>query len=404
MCSTTREERRLSLSLESPLADFVDRYYLTTFDGCGDKLYTVTITGVVDEVGINDLSGPVLKAKVTPHQRGYQQEPLWKSEVVDPLDPTTSKFREHPVYELYSQLTSSRFVASCNLIYDVRKHLARVSELTQRDNLSQYSLNKEMLDFEKDMVALQAAAGENERDFFSEYDVVKQIYRGIQVLNDTMDPSTQVGLFAAGRDAYLKATLEGIKGKVLLKGPVHEARATLFNYDDWLEAGDVAADFLHAELTIVAKHFSSHFGREFGSGWLDDLKSERRAVMQLVIDKRDGRWKRHSYNDVWKAMLQHADTGGAAKLLIEIKMAIALDTACAERWFSLMAELKDKKRNRMNDELLNKLMFICLHAPRSILALKEVVNDIRLIWKRAKDSYKKKLAEWEAVADQMAAD
>lgn len=223
-------------------------------------------------------------------------------------------------------------------------------------------------------------------------------------MNDAMEPSTQVELFAADRDAYLKATLEGIKGKVLLKGPVHEARATLFNYDDWLEAGDVAADFLHAELTTVAVHFSSHFDREFGSGWLDDLKSEWRAVVQLIVDKRDGRWKRHSYNDIWKSVLQHADTGKAAQLLIEIEMAIALDTACAERWFSLMAEMKNKKRNRMNDELLNKLMFICLHAPRSILALKEVVNDIRLIWKEGKDRYKKKWAEWEAVVDQMADD
>ena len=86
------------------------------------------------------------------------------------------------------------------------------------------------------------------------------------------------------------------------------------------------------------------------------------------------------------------------------EMAIALDTACAERWFSKMAILKDKKRNRMDDALLNKLMFICLHAPKSITALKNIVDDVRLIWKEKKDRYKAKWVEWEAVADEMALD
>ena len=70
----------------------------------------------------------------------------------------------------------------------------------------------------------------------------------------------------------------------------------------------------------------------------------------------------------------------------------------------LMAILKDKKRNRMDDALLNKLMFICLHAPKSITALKNIVDDVRLIWKEKKDRYKAKWVEWEAVADEMALD
>ena len=51
LACTTIEEKMLSLSLESPLIDFVDRYYLTKFIGFGDKLHTITITGVVDEPG-----------------------------------------------------------------------------------------------------------------------------------------------------------------------------------------------------------------------------------------------------------------------------------------------------------------------------------------------------------------
>jgi hypothetical protein len=127
-------------------------------------------------------------------------------------------------------------------------------------------------------------------------------------------------------------------------------------------------------------------------------------VDATVVERRDGRWKRYTYNGVWQAVYQHNDIGEKAKLLIEIEIAFIMDTACAERWFSLMANLKDKKRNRMNDQLLNQLMFICLHAPKDILALKKIVNDIRLIWKASKDRYRKKWAQWEVVADQMALD
>jgi hypothetical protein len=164
------------------------------------------------------------------------------------------------------------------------------------------------------------------------------------------------------------------------------------------------SNFLHKELGTFAKHYSVQFEREFGEGWFSDLLSEWRVVVQLVVERRDGRWKRYTYNGVWQAVYQHNDIGEKAKLLIEIEIAFIMDTACAERWFSLMANLKDKKRNRMNDQLLNQLMFICLHAPKDILALKKIVDDIRLIWKASKDRHRKKWAQWEVVADQMALD
>jgi hypothetical protein len=237
-----------------------------------------------------------------------------------------------------------------------------------------------------------------------QYNTEKELYKGIQVLHDNKDPASGVDLFKADRTAYLKATLEGITGRVLLKGAVHGARATVFDYDSWLDSDDLPSNFLHKELETFAKHYSVQFEREFGEGWFSDLLSEWRVVVQLVVERRDGRWKRYTYNGVWQAVYQHNDIGGKAKLLIEIEIAFIMDTACAERWFSLMANLKDKKRNRMNDQLLNQLMFICLHAPKDILALKKIVNDIRLIWKASKDRYRKKWAQWEVVADQMALD
>ena len=362
----------------------------------------MTIIGVVDEPGHvekNDFCGPMLKAKAG----ADKLDDLWKSEVVDQLDPTTEKFRSNSVYQLYNALTSSRFLSSCNLIFDVRKHLARISELTQRDNMSQYSLKRKIKNFEADMTLLLTTKGESERDFFLEYNDEKEVYRGIQVLSDNKDGGG-VDLFESDRTAYLKATLDGIKGKVLLKGPVHEARATIFDYDSWLEADNLPVAFLHDEIRTFSNHYSVHFDREFGSNWSSDLLSEWREVTSLVAEQRDKKWRRYTYDQIWKAVYNHSDTGAKAQFLIELEFALAVDTACAERWFSLMANLKDKKRHRMNDGLLNKLMFICLHAPKDISALKTIVNDIRLIWRANKDRYKKKWQSWEVVVNQMELD
>ena len=61
-----------------------------------------------------------------------------------------------------------------------------------------------------------------------------------------------------------------------------------------------------------------------------------------MVERRDGRWKRYTYNGVWQAVYQHNDIGEKAKSLIEIEIDFIMGTACAERWFSLMANLKDK--------------------------------------------------------------
>ena len=90
---------------------------------------------------------------------------------------------------------------------------------------------------------------------------------------------------------HLWSSAESATGKVLLKGPVHEARATIFDYDSWLETTDLPIAFLHKETTDLpiaflltfAKHSSSQFIKEFGEGWFDDLLSEWRQVVQLVV-------------------------------------------------------------------------------------------------------------------------
>ena len=55
----------------------------------------------------------------------------------------------------------------------------------------------------------------------------------------------------------------------------------------------------------------------------------------------------------------------------------------------------------MNDAVLNKLVFVCCHAPKSMLVLKTIVDDIRIIWLGGKDRYKKKWTEWETTVSEM---
>jgi hypothetical protein len=62
---------------------------------------------------------------------------------------------------------------------------------------------------------------------------------------------------------------------------VHEARATVFDYDSWLDSDDLPANFLHKELGTFAKHYSVQFEREFGEGWFSDLLSEWRVVVKV---------------------------------------------------------------------------------------------------------------------------
>ena len=200
------------------------------------------------------------------------------------LGRTSAPHRTNAFHELYNELTSNRFLQSCYMLLGVRKCLARVSELTQRDNLSQYSLKKKVNQFVKGITNLQQSPGGEEKAFIEKCDRGRQIYRGIQVLNEGK------GVAATDRAGYLKAIEDNIIGKVLLKGPIHEARAELFDFDEWLDQDDQAPDYLHNLVKVLSSHFS-----HFGDGWEPDLLSEWSALVKLVQECRQKKWKHYSY-------------------------------------------------------------------------------------------------------------
>ena len=262
------------------------------------------------------------------------------------------------------------------------------------------SLNRKIEGFEKGVQWLLAKdqdgcqnRGTEEAAFFRVYKPRDEVYRGIQVLNDGLD------WFELDRQSYLKHLQDKVVGKMTLKGPVHKARADLFDYENW--DAEPTACFLTAELKIVSTHYAVIFTKYCGEDYFDKLVNEWSMVVSLVQANRKKCWRRHDYLEVWEAAYKHSTTGNTAQLLIEIEQSTALDTSCAERWFSLMARLKDKRRNRMNQELLSTLMFFCLHAPKDVYALKKIVDEVRIIWAKSKDRYKGKWVEWKPTVDEM---
>ena len=129
------------------------------------------------------------------------------------------------------------------------------------------------------------------------------------------------------------------------------------------------------------------------------LRRAWRSVVELVGDLKG----KFQYSTVWQKVSESSEVGSAAKLLIDIDQATARDTSCCERWFSLMNRLKDKRRNRMNTEMLNNLMFLCLHAPRDIKQLQKCMPDIIKIWKEdsKRGRYKARWVQWEATVAEM---
>ena len=160
----------------------------------------------------------------------------------------------------------------------------------------------------------------------------------------------------------------------------------------------------HEHLDAFAGHYSKFFLELFGENWLIRLKREWRALLLYV---RDLPWKSGTYAEIWQRILLASDSsvGAAAKFLVEIERSIAMDTSCAERWFSLMKRLKSRLRNRMNTELLNNLMMVCLHAPKDLKSLKSMLPAILDIWeassKRGRYTSKWVSSGWPDVLNEM---
>ena len=216
--NTRQEWRDESLTLRSPLADFVGRSYLRQFTGC-KELYTVKITGVTGAPaeGESELDQPFLEAKVTPATRGYKQEPLFKAEVVDQIDPS-DRLEKSSHYQLYNQLTSARFIKSALFMMDARAPQARLSELTQRDNMSLKSLSRKLSSISSDLEAMKLKPEANEASFNQLYSPDREVFRGIQVLNQGLDE------FEKDRKAYLEALQQELQSPALqLTDPVDTA-------------------------------------------------------------------------------------------------------------------------------------------------------------------------------------
>ena len=170
-----------------------------------------------------------------------------------------------------------------------------------------------------------------------------------------------------------------------LTGPIDTAFKILFDYDGWPDDSQEATTLFEPHLQALGKHFEVIFKQHCGSAFGFKLESEWATVVRLMRDQPT----RLTYRERWGKVATSKELGNAAKLLIEIEIAIVRDTSACERWFSLMNRLKDKRRNRLNTELLDDMMFICLHASRRMETLKAMCPAILEIWSESTDRYKK---------------
>ena len=370
---TTKAEKQNCLTLSSPLENFVGRQYIRKYEGY-DRPYTVEITGVeppLDDTE-NEFDRPRLVAKVTPAVRNYSQEPLYKSEVVDQLDTIVQKKLDaNASYQLYNGTTSARFMQSGMLLLDAREPVARLSELTQRDGLNLAAFDRKLESVQEDIDALINKPGINEAKFIEEYNTDAEVFKGIQVLNQGREE------YSKDRDQYLKALAKQLKDPELdMQDPVSLSRKKLFDYAKWDKKADRETDYFEGALQTISAHFNVLFERKFGKNFLYRLERDWRTAVIFVESLPSS----FSYDDRWERALSSQKVGRVAEFLIELELDFPMDTSCAERWFSLMNLVKDKRRNRMNTALLNDLMFICTHAPKSISQLKSVMIDILVLW------------------------
>ena len=391
---TTIAHKANCLTLRSPLTSFVGRSYLRKFEGY-QQLYTVSITGVVDAVGgENEFDRPRLQATVKPHQRGYKQGDLYKSEVVDQFDPT-DRLAGCASFELYNKLTSARFVKSALFILDARGPQARLSELTQRDNFSLKSLSRKLGSIDSELQAMEAAPKADESEFVQGCCAQSEIFKGIQVLNEGLEQ------FEEDRAVYLAELRPQLKSEDLqLTDPVDIALRELFDYETWPD--EVPIGFFDNHLQTVSSHYKSFFTQHCGDKFIFKLKREWADLVKDVQNLAGV--TKQSYELVWQKVAMSSSIGSAPKLLLEIEQSMSRDTSCNERWFSLMNRLKDKRRNRMSSEVMDDLMFICLHAPKSIHQIKPLLPNIIEIWKEQSKCRGRYAAKWkrlETVVEEM---
>jgi hypothetical protein len=360
------------LHLASPPTAFVGRSYLRSFGGFR-QMYTVSITGVRDGAdSANGMDKPCFIAKVTPVTTSYIQEDLYKAEVVDQIDPS-DRLNGNASYELYNSLTSARFVRSCLFLLDARCPQSELSELTQRDHVNLKSLRRKVQSVKATVQDMVTELQPNELKFDVEYLPDREIYRGIQVLNEGLDS------FKADREEYLLGLAKELDDPELnvTNHPVHNARANLFDFENW--PTDYSADYFQPDLDTMLKHYHCLFLAAGGSSYPAKVRRQWRDAVGYVVDMQPGA-RKLSFSDVWTKAHASDEVDSLAKLLIQIEIVFLIDTSAGERWFSLMNQLKWKRRNRLDDQVLNDLMFVILHAPKSIVELKKLCPEILRVW------------------------
>lgn len=354
--------RKLYLTTKPEL--FVGKQYGRRFEGT-TGFFTATINSVLalGETG-NDLEVPIFNAS---YQDGFQ-ETLQKGQVLDLMEAgQQTVLMGASTYELYDRWSDARFVLSCAFNLDVKqKCTTRLSELTQRENLTCLSLNVKVAAVCAELELMRDTPGPNERELRASYVSSRESLKGITVA-DWESASTLLG---ADKNTYLDALIPALEDDVSASGPVNEARLELFDFSS-IPTGK-------ANATARAKHGNDSVRlllKKFWPVFNEALKLE--GGLQAYSDAMLGDWaqikSRFNLSTTWQGKSNNElrtmlyTSFGAEypcwRDMVNLDCGLPLDSSCAERWISLQNRIKSRNRCNLSDRILDDAIMVAANGP-----------------------------------------
>jgi len=321
----------------------------------------------------NDLEEALLKVT---YKSDRSVEWLSKAQVVECAeDGFDDTLKGDAAYALYDELSQARYLLTAAFLLDVRTKLKRLSELCQRGTLlpTDVNLRHEALQGELDHLA--STPGAEEASVRSEYNSRQETFKGIAV----PDWESATEAFEQDKKDYLAKLKSTLAARIPLKGPVHEARDTIFNHKNfplkkWPPKDDSERsklqEFGDKEIKTLVVHFQQFWDLE--AAGCDDIAHLVEAVQQefaelKIMNARDPKLQELSPKQFWsKIFTEKKEDYPRLHTLVNVERKLPLDTSECERWFSLMNRLKTKWRNRLSNAALNDSMTICLLGPKEL--------------------------------------
>ena len=395
------------LSLVSPLTAFVGKRFKREFkDSKGKKKMEAgtiiscdlksearpTCTNKSDkhgELGETEaavhLMNPRLKVK---YDSDGVTDWLTKGQMIDMMELDQPALMRSDKYKLYCDASHAKYLLFVCTLYDVRTLTSELSELSQRGTLLPTDVNAKFASVKNELLAMarktKPQMGPKEQSLLDDYDETSETYQGITVVGWKMFKPT----WEKERRAYILKLAEMLEKRVPMSDGFHKNLCTILNVKDYpLHDSKALTDHGNEALKELFTIYKELFRRrsEKDKNWPSKNATGGFDPKDMFVKLRVqfGQWKeriRIDHDDkktmglhtrtvkkLWSHFIKKSEgMYPVFSFFMRLLLSVPIDTSCCERWFSLMKRLKNKMRNRMNQELLRNLMCICLHGPKDV--------------------------------------